>query len=92
MYGGGAIPPKIGDMLYSAGVKIGSVYGSTESGNTNHPFKRTKEEEAAWDYMEFSKGANIRWVPQGDGKYELQFLVSSASVPGFKSQPLRGDS
>ena len=85
MYAGGAISPKVGDLLYFAGVKIGTLYGSTETGNSSHPFKRTKDEEALWDYVEFSKNSNIRWVPQGDETYELQFLVSSASVPGFKT-------
>ena len=90
MYGGGAIPLKLGDMLYSAGVKISPVYGSTETGSSTHAFKRIKEDEAAWDYMEFGKSMDIRWIPQGDGTYELQFLVSDAYIPGFKL--LRGDS
>ena len=84
MYGGGAIPPKLGDMLYSSGVKMTSIYGSTETGNSTYAFKRINEDEAAWDYMEFSKSMGIRWIPQGDGTYELQFLVSNAYVPGFK--------
>ena len=83
MYSGGAIPPKLGDMLHSAGVKISTIYGSTETGNSTEPFKKTKEESSYWDYMEFGKNMNIRWVPQGDGTYELQFLVSTTSVPAL---------
>ena len=69
-------------------MKIGTLYGSTETGARTHAFKRTEEEEAFWDYMEFSKSTNIRWIAQGDGTYECQFLVSSKFAPDFN--PLRG--
>ena len=60
-------------------------YGTTESGSSSHAFKRTKEDEAAWAYMEFGAHTNIRWMPQGDGTYECQFQVSSLLVqPKFK--------
>jgi hypothetical protein len=35
--------------------------------------------------MEFAPHTNIRWIPQGDGTYELQFQVSRLLVLlGFK--------
>jgi len=58
-------------------VKLYTAYGSTETGSTTHPFKRKREDEAAWAYIEFGENKNIRWIPQGDGTYECQFQVSS---------------
>ena len=85
MYGGGAIPPKIGKLLYSAGVKLHSAYGATETGVSTVFSKRTKEDDATWDYMEFSQMTKVKWVPQGDGTYECQFKVNYLLVLlGFK--------
>lgn len=35
---------------------------------------------ADWDWMRFADYVNCRWIPQGDGTYELQFLVSLALI------------
>ena len=58
-------------------MKLNTLYGSTESGIVSHAFKRTKEDEVAWDYIEFDATTNVRWVPQGDETYECQLLVSN---------------
>ena len=68
--------PKIGEFLVASGVKLISAYGGTEFGVPTLPFKRKGDEED-WAYMEFSDRTKIRWVPQGDGTYECQFLVSA---------------
>ena len=59
------------------------AYGTTESGPSSRSFKRIKEDEADWAYMEFGAHTNVRWIPQGDGTYECQFQVSSLFVLGF---------
>ena len=66
---------KIGEFMVASGVTFTPMYGGTEFGSPTLPFKRKGDEED-WAYMEFSNRANIRWVPQGDGTYECQFLVS----------------
>jgi hypothetical protein len=40
--------------------------------------KRRKAEIDAgeWAWFRFSSRVNVRWVPQGDGIFECQFLVS----------------
>ena len=68
--------PKLGDFMVASGILLFPVYGATEFGSPTLPFKRKGDEED-WVYMEFTDKAKIRWVPQGDGTYECQFLVSA---------------
>lgn len=58
---------------------IRSVYGGTEFGT---PVALVGDEQqqrlrtpADWNYECFSKLANVRWAPQGDGTFECQLLV-----------------
>ena len=67
--------PKLGDFMVASGISLSPIYGGTEFGAPTLPFKRKGDEEH-WAYMEFSDRAKVRWVPQGDGTYECQFLVS----------------
>jgi hypothetical protein len=62
--------------MVASGVKLCLVYGGTEFGNPTLPFKRKGDEED-WAYMEFSNRAKVRWVPQGDGTHECQFMVGA---------------
>ncbi|KAF7968306.1 hypothetical protein HWV62_2396 [Athelia sp. TMB] len=74
---GGPLAPKIGDALVKQGVKMVSVYGGTEFGITSTISDGADERSPEdWNYMRFSELTNIRWVPQGDGTYENQFLDS----------------
>ena len=61
--------------MVASGVKLNPGYGGTEFGSPTYAIPR-KGDENDWAYMEFSERASIRWVPQGDGTYECQFLVS----------------
>ena len=63
--------------MHTAGVKLYSSYGTTESGSSTHAFNQTTkgDDEPAWAYMKFGAHTNIRWMPQGDGTYECQFQV-----------------
>ena len=82
-YTGGPLSKVAGDKLVSGGVKLGLVYGGTECGvhtnildvddtQSSNPNAKTKED---WEWMTFPDYVKPRWVPQGDGTYELQFLV-----------------
>lgn len=75
-YSGGSIAPKLGDFMTAAGVRLFPGYGGTEFGSPTYPFPR-KGDELEWAYMEFDSRTNVRWVPQGDGTYECQFLVGA---------------
>lgn len=82
-FGGGPLSLASGEKLVKAGVTLQSVFGTTETGlNTGHfdtvefgrnDIGKTKEE---WNWLYFPPQSNVRWVPQGDGSFELQFLVS----------------
>lgn len=83
-YTGGPLSQVTGEKLVAAGVPLYSVYGGTEYGshakvfNVDYtqgpdPYVKSKED---WEYVSFPDSIKSRWVPQGDGTYELQFLVS----------------
>jgi len=61
--------------MVSSGVKLSPNYGGTEFASVTYLAKR-KGDEKDWMYMEFSPRCRLRWIPQGDGTYECQFLVS----------------
>lgn len=76
---------KVGRQLVDAGVPLAVWYGGTEFGPPvkildidNNPetaaIKKTKDD---WQYIEIeSDMIKHRWVPEGDGTYELQIIVS----------------
>ena len=74
---------KSGTRLADAGVKLYAVFGATETGAVTKIFNVDDSEgpdapwktSNDWQWMEFADNVNIRWVPQGDGTFEMQFLV-----------------
>lgn len=81
VYAGGPLAKKCGDDLVARGVKLFTIYGGTEFGGPTlafysdagaHGDVRTPRD---WEWMQFSPAVRCRWVPQGDGSYELQLLV-----------------
>ncbi|RDB20739.1 Non-canonical non-ribosomal peptide synthetase FUB8 [Hypsizygus marmoreus] len=89
-YSGGSVAPKLGDFMVAAGVKLNPGYGGTEFGSPTHAIPR-KGDESEWAYMEFSPRSNVRWVPQGDGTYECQFLTTEThSLPIENLPDVRG--
>ncbi|KAJ7613299.1 acetyl-CoA synthetase-like protein [Mycena polygramma] len=75
-YAGGPLPTRVGDSLYSQGVNIIPLYGGTEFGPPPDIRKTKADEDAGeWQWFRFSARTNIRWVPEGDGIFELQFLT-----------------
>jgi len=74
-FGGGPLAKKTGDSLVAAGVKLSSVYGSTECG----PFTSiigTPEDVKHWEWIRLHPNSKIRLVSLGDGTCEMQVLVS----------------
>lgn len=68
-----------GEKLCRSGVKLSCIYGSTEFGGpTNFITLEGVDFDAdypQWSWMQMNPLWTHRWVPQGDGTYELQFLV-----------------
>ncbi|KAJ6534650.1 putative aminoadipate reductase [Mycena vulgaris] len=90
MYSGGFLPPRLGGMLKAAGVNFRPAYGGTEFGGPTVVQLREGDEEE-WAWMEFSSRARVRWVPQGDGTYECQFLTTDThSLPVENLPDVRG--
>ncbi|KAF7332719.1 Acetyl-CoA synthetase-like protein [Mycena kentingensis (nom. inval.)] len=87
IYAGGTLPTRIGDALVGAGVRIGSIYGSTEIGSPT-TLERTPEEAKEWSWIKFNDTAKVHWGPQGDGTFECQILTDEThflpveNIPG----------
>ncbi|KAJ7045269.1 hypothetical protein C8F04DRAFT_1344072 [Mycena alexandri] len=78
MYGGGPLPLRVGDFLFSQGVNVVPAYGGSEFGGPTVIKRESAEVDAgerAW--LRFSKRSKIRWMPQADGTFECQFLSVS---------------
>ena len=84
-FAGGPLSARNGNKLVAAGVKLHAVYGTTEFGapvnvldadDSQGPDANVKT-SADWAWMSFSDRIRCRWVPEGDGSYELQLLVWS---------------
>lgn len=72
-----------GAKLVAAGVNFFAVYGTTESGVHTKAFDADDSQGVDgparssddWQWLSFGDNVKCRWVPEGDGSYELQFLV-----------------
>ncbi|KAJ7656834.1 putative aminoadipate reductase, partial [Mycena polygramma] len=98
VYCGGPLASRVGDFLFSEGVNITPIYGATECdgsipvGLPTIVKRRQAEEDAGeWEWLRFSSHVNVRWVPEGDGTFECQFLtvpethqVSVENLPDVK--------
>lgn len=66
------------------GVPLYPWYGGTEFGPHTKIFDIAESEKPApsaktredWEWMAFTERVKCRWDPQGDGTYELHYLVS----------------
>ncbi|KIP04467.1 hypothetical protein PHLGIDRAFT_193243, partial [Phlebiopsis gigantea 11061_1 CR5-6] len=98
-FSGGPVSVHGGAKLFEAGVPLLAVYGSTESGVSTRMFgakdsqisdapARTKLD---WQWLSFGDNVNCRWIPQGDGTYELQFLTCETHHPAVENlQDVKG--
>ncbi|CCM03416.1 uncharacterized protein FIBRA_05547 [Fibroporia radiculosa] len=94
-YAGGSPSEKNGNKLSKAGVFLASVYGGTEFGPpsalfdvgpaaTYNPAGKSWED---WQWMQFDDRCKIRWLPQGDGSYELVFMSCATHQPSVENLP-----
>ncbi|KAF7798255.1 hypothetical protein EIP86_009472 [Pleurotus ostreatoroseus] len=94
-FGGGPLSLENGSKLIARGVTLVSGYGVTEAGPVAHPFDgfdadpsdpnaRTLED---WQWQRISPLTKPRWMPQGDGTYELQFLTCETHQPSVENLP-----
>jgi hypothetical protein len=74
-FSGGPLSVKVGDALVHAGVNIRPVYGGTEFGPTTPLIGQKEGNVEDWSWMQFSDRVKVRWVPQGGGHFECQYLV-----------------
>ncbi|KAH7913622.1 putative aminoadipate reductase [Hygrophoropsis aurantiaca] len=86
VFSGGPLASKIGDALVAAGIRISSVYGGTEFGAITTVIRRPGEWND-WQWTRFSDKSNLRWVPQGDGTYELQVLTCETHQVAVENLP-----
>ncbi|KAJ4469195.1 putative aminoadipate reductase [Lentinula aciculospora] len=70
--GGGPLSHATGDYLISCGVHLRAIYGLTEAGSPTTWSLDDGFED--WSWHTFPDSPHVRWVPQGDGTFELQFL------------------
>ncbi|KAE9383585.1 acetyl-CoA synthetase-like protein [Gymnopus androsaceus JB14] len=82
-YSGGPLAPRIADSLIARGVTVNSGYGGTEFGHVS----KLRMDTETWQYFEFMEGIDIRWVAQGDGTYEAQFLTSETHHVAIENLP-----
>ncbi|KAF9070460.1 hypothetical protein BDP27DRAFT_612166 [Rhodocollybia butyracea] len=71
---GGPIAQSTGDYLVSCGVPLRNIYGGTEFGACSN-WSMEDDDKEDWAWHQFDPRTTKRWVPQGDGTFELQFLV-----------------
>ncbi|KAG6883312.1 hypothetical protein C0993_006871 [Termitomyces sp. T159_Od127] len=86
VYSGGAVAQKLGDFIVSRGVRLNPAYGGTEFGCPTIAIPRPGD-ESDWAYMEFSDRAEVRWMPQGDGTFECQFLTTDRHSLSVENLP-----
>ncbi|TCD64925.1 putative NRPS-like protein biosynthetic cluster [Steccherinum ochraceum] len=93
VFAGGPLSDANGDKLVASGVNLCSIYGATEFGaptmifdtdDTQGPDSDVKT-SADWAWLQLSNTVNTRWVPQGDGTYELQTLTCATHHPAVKN-------
>lgn len=64
-------------------MKLTSIYGATEFGMPAYYTRqvpRVSELDHPWEYISFDENINVHFESQGDGTYELQFLVRSTFI------------
>ena len=95
MFAGGPLSSANGTKLVAGGVPLFAVYGATEFGTLTclldstddltatepNPSGKTRDD---WEWMQLPSQCSPRWVPEGDGTYELQLLVRHQDV--FRSE------
>ena len=92
-YAGGPLSDVNGDKLAASGVLLTPVYGATEVGaitrsfdmDDSQGFDANVKTSRDWAWFQLSRSTKPRWVPEGDGTFELQFLVCAIQISGNRS-------
>ncbi|KAJ7624518.1 Alpha/Beta hydrolase protein [Roridomyces roridus] len=80
IWGGGPLPKRIGDGYVDAGLRLLTVYGTTETSFIAAlcPYE---EDAKDWAWFRVADQVNARWDPQGDGTFECQILATETHLP-----------
>ncbi|GJE90357.1 acetyl-CoA synthetase-like protein [Phanerochaete sordida] len=88
-FAGGPLASTTGTALVGAGVPLYPWYGGTEFGPhtrvfdiADAPHAKTR---ADWEWLVFTERVRPRWVPEGDGAFELQFLTCDTHRPNVEN-------
>lgn len=81
-YSGGSVPTKLGNFMKEQGVTLCSIYGGTEFGAPTYMHQRPSDGD--WEYIKIDERVNPVWDAQGDGTFELIFMVNSFFSQGIK--------
>ncbi|CAL1709603.1 unnamed protein product [Somion occarium] len=84
-FAGGPLSEANGNKLVAAGVRLTSIYGTTEIGPVTKPIEldvpdNERQANPDWAWLAFSDKLKMRWVDQGDGTYELQIETAQPAV------------
>lgn len=79
VYAGGALPKQIGDEL-SSRIKILSIYGTSELGETPLMVPAQEWRRSAWKYLQFHDCFGAEFRPHSENLYELVYKRSPAVV------------
>ncbi|KAH9944763.1 hypothetical protein B0H21DRAFT_862505 [Amylocystis lapponica] len=92
MFSGGPLSPAASTKLAAAGVPLGTTYASTEAGIVARSISADDPALAGLSYpgplwFRIIDRISPRWVPEGDGTYELQLLSCSTHQPCVENLP-----
>ncbi|KAF9460912.1 acetyl-CoA synthetase-like protein [Collybia nuda] len=79
IFSGGPLSKEAGDKLARQGVKIFSMYGSTDTGILSEYLPADVGME--WDYIKFTDWAGMKMTPNGDNSFEYTMLASPFCTP-----------
>ncbi|TCD65529.1 putative PKS/NRPS-like protein biosynthetic cluster [Steccherinum ochraceum] len=93
VFAGGPLSDANGGKLCEAGVKLFAVYGGTEFGSPTDVLdsddsaglESPNKTSLDWAWMQFGDKGSLRWIPQGDGSYELHFLTCATHHPAIEN-------
>ncbi|EKM50221.1 uncharacterized protein PHACADRAFT_153694 [Phanerochaete carnosa HHB-10118-sp] len=95
-FAGGPLSSKTGGELVAEGVRLYPWYGGTEFGPHTRVFDMADDAppsaapadaktRADWEWLSFSERVRCRWVPEGDGTFELQYLTCATHRPSVEN-------
>ena len=77
---GGPLSEKSGNKLVAGGVNLYAMYGATEFGVHSEMLIPDVKSRAEWAWICLPDWMRCRWVPEGDGTYELHLLVCHSTT------------